>query len=71
MQSPHLMIPLQSDNSKTKNGFSNNYTSKTDETIDQKMKIVRKDSGATVFTTTDMVSNNYDLYELNIDGNAI
>ena len=65
------MIPLQSDNFKTKNGFSNNYTSKTDETIDQKMKIVRKDSGATVFTTTDMVSNNYDLYELNIDGNAI
>ena len=58
MQSPHLMIPLQSDNFKTKNGFSNNYTSKTDETIDQKMKIVRKDSGATVFTTTDMVSNN-------------
>ena len=71
MQSPHLMLPIQSDNFKTKNGFSNNDTSNTDETIDQKMKIVRKDSGATVFTTTDMVSNNYNLYELNIDGNAI
>merc|ERR1711994_288484 len=66
MQSPHLMLPLQSDNLKTINEVS-----KHDDTLDQKIDIVRKDSGTTVFTTTDMVSNKYNFYELNADGNAI
>ena len=66
MQSPHLMLPLQSDNLKTINEVSKN-----DDTLEQKIDIARKDSGTTVFTTTDMVSNKYSLYELNADGNAI
>merc|ERR1712223_1551091 len=66
MQSPHLMLPLQSDNLK-----KINEVSKNDDILEQKIDIVRKDSGTTVFTTTDMVSNKYNLYELNADGNAI
>merc|ERR1711994_550536 len=54
MQSPHLMLPLQSDNLKTINEVSKN-----DDILEQKIDIARKDSGTTVFTTTDMVSNNY------------
>ena len=70
MQSSHLMIPLQSQNFKMNNSIPNTDVTK-DENSEPEMNIVRKDSGSTVFITTDMVSNNYNLYELNVDGNAI
>ena len=70
MQSPHLMIPLQSESFKINNSIPTTEITK-DESLEHKMNIVRKDSGSTVFTTTDMVSNNYNLYDLNVDGNAI